>query len=118
MAESSSTPSPSPAKLSLPLRIFVSGLWCSGIVLVFAGLFLTLGASGLSCCLDKPTTTEFPPADPYDVAVDSQGRIYVALIYYGRVQRYSPEGKFETGWHVPVIGVFSLRTTSEGHVQV
>src|SRR5207245_479741 len=33
------------------------------------------------------TTTEFPLGHPVNVAVDSQGRIYVAENFYGRVQR-------------------------------
>ena len=61
---------------------------------------------------------EFPLSDPRDVAVDSQGRIYVAEGMYSRVQRYSPEGQFQLGWFVPTAGVFSLKTREGDRVQV
>src|SRR5688500_7504051 len=64
------------------------------------------------------TATEFPLGHPMDVAVDSQGRIYVAENFYHRVQRYSPDGKFQLGWSVPTAGAFALRTTPDDRIQV
>jgi hypothetical protein len=66
----------------------------------------------------KPNQVEFPLTEPRNVAVDSQGRIYVTLVWFGRIQRYSPDGKFERGWDVPVMGFFTIRTTPEDHVLV
>jgi hypothetical protein len=52
------------------------------------------------------------------VAVDSRGRIYVGVQIFHRIQRYSPDGRFERGWFVPTAGLFGLRTTADGHVEV
>jgi hypothetical protein len=73
--------------------------------------FAWIGGSGLA-------TMEFPINDIADVAVDSQGRIYVADSFHSRVQRYSPDGEFEHGWFVPTSGVFALRTTANDEVKV
>jgi NHL repeat len=64
------------------------------------------------------TRVEFPLSDPSDVAVDSKGRIYVADGMYSRVQRYSPEGRFQLGWFVPTAGVFALKTLDNDRLQV
>ena len=62
-------------------------------------------------------TTEFPLADPRDVAVDSHGRFYVVDAFHLRVQRYSPDGDFERGWFVPR-KVFAVRTTPDDRMVV
>ncbi|MBN1364843.1 MAG: hypothetical protein JW976_08565, partial [Syntrophaceae bacterium] len=42
--------------------------------------------------------TELPLGDIGGIAADSDGNIYVLANFYDRVQKYSPEGKFLTGW--------------------
>jgi hypothetical protein len=66
----------------------------------------------------KLSGMEFPLSHVADVAVDSHGRIYVAESFFQRIQRYSPEGRFERGWFVPTSGVFALRTTADDRVKV
>jgi hypothetical protein len=61
---------------------------------------------------------EFPLGDVSDVAVDSAGHIYVAENFHHRVQRCSPDGKFELGWFVPTGGFYGLRTTADDRVEV
>jgi hypothetical protein len=41
---------------------------------------------------------EFPLSDVQSMVVDSQGRIFVALAFYGRIQRYDSQGRFQRGW--------------------
>ena len=43
-------------------------------------------------------TFEFPLSDVQSMVMDSQGRIFVALAFYGRIQRYDPQGRFQLGW--------------------
>jgi len=66
----------------------------------------------------KLSSMEFPLGYINDVAVDSNGRIYVAEVIFHRVQRYSPKGRFEIGWFVPTPSVFALRTTKDDVVKV
>jgi hypothetical protein len=80
-----------------------------GVVLFLSGFGLFIGApvpTWAAWCFGWPKleTTEFPLGDPTDVAVDSQGRIYIAENFCHRVQRYSPVGKFERGWFVDTSG--------------
>ena len=65
-------------------------------------------------------TTELPFCDLKDVAVDSQGRIYVLDAFHGRVQRYSPDGQFQRGWIMPMSfsKVSGLRITPDDRVIV
>lgn len=64
-------------------------------------------------------TVEFPYGDLEDVAVDSQGRIYVGEGFHThRVQRYSPAGEFQCGWPVPTSGAFAIRTAPDGRLLV
>jgi hypothetical protein len=42
--------------------------------------------------------TPLPMGDPAGIAVDNKGNIYVALGFYYRIQKYSPEGMFLKGW--------------------
>lgn len=58
---------------------------------------------------------EFPLSHPTDVVADAQGRIYIALSFYDRVQVYSPSGAFLHGFFVPARGgTFCLRFDDNG----
>ncbi len=61
---------------------------------------------------------ELPLSDVNDVAVDSQGRIYVMIGAYHRIQRYSAEGEFQLGWHIPTAGASAICTTPDDRVKV
>jgi hypothetical protein len=91
-----------------------------GVSLFLFGLAIT-PAWHLVAWIGGPdvATVEFPLGDVEDVAVDSQGRIYVGTGFLAhRVQRYSPGGEFECGWPVPTSGAFAMRTTPDGWVLV
>jgi hypothetical protein len=90
-----------------------------GVALFLFGMGIVLGWTAASWIGgSRLKGTEFPLGDVRDVAVDSRGRIFVADGFFHRVQRYSPDGRFELGWFVPTAGVFALRTTDTDEVQV
>lgn len=86
-----------------------------------AGWLLT-GVVSQCTTRSQLATTEFPLGIPSDVAVDSQGRIYVVDELLGRVQRYSPDGEFERGWFGPrtdkKLKVFLVRIGDDDRVIV
>src|SRR5688572_3677847 len=57
---------------------------------------------------EASASMQFPLGHLEDVAVDSQGRIFVAEGLFHRIQRYARDGKFERGWFVPTAGAFAL----------
>lgn len=64
-------------------------------------------------------STEFPFGQLADVAVDADGRIYVAEAFNSRIQRYSRSGAFELGWFVPAYGgAFRITDIGEGYIIV
>jgi hypothetical protein len=90
-----------------------------GAALFFMGVGTVVGWKAFGWIApSRSAETEFPFGDLIDVAVDDQGRIYVADGFYSRVQRYSASGEFERGWFADTAGVFALRTTATGLVEV
>jgi hypothetical protein len=90
------------------ILLFTLGLvgWCSG-PLMSSGV-IPIGAE-----------TELPPALPQSVAVDSQGRVYLAVAFFSRVQQYDADGTFLRGWSVEAgRGTFRLRTNEAGQLEV
>jgi hypothetical protein len=61
---------------------------------------------------------EFPLGFPKGITADPQGRIYVGLQFYRRVQQYDRDGNFLTGWSIPTSGEFRIRTNSSGELEV
>lgn len=77
------------------------------VILIGASLlFLTIAlfTNGLLCVIGvNPWTTpstEMPLGSVESIAVDDQGRIYLALGFYNRVQQYDPDGHFLRGWFI------------------
>ena len=47
-----------------------------------------------------------PLSSPTGLAIDKEGYLYVALSTYGRIQKYSIDGKFTKGWFVNTAGAY------------
>ncbi|MDH4202371.1 MAG: hypothetical protein OEV87_05715 [Phycisphaerae bacterium] len=59
--------------------------------------------------------TELPLSEPEGIAVDSEGRIYLAIQIYSRVQVYLNSGEFINGWNVDAAGgVFNIWVEDDG----
>lgn len=54
--------------------------------------------------LQPPRSLQMPPGTIGDIELDRQGRIYLALQMYGRVQVYDNSGRFLYGWQVDTAG--------------
>lgn len=70
------------------------------ILKVFAIFFLLLGAIGcFAPYLSRPfySWTELPNTEPHGIVLDSNGNIYCGSKFYGRIQKYQPDGKFARG---------------------
>jgi hypothetical protein len=66
-----------------------------------------------------PRTVELPNADPTSLAVDQHGALYVTSTALGRIQKYSPDGRFEHGWFVESRGgVFGIAVQPAGLIEV
>jgi hypothetical protein len=71
-----------------------------GVVMALIGGASFLSGFVLSGDMDQSAlrTWELPLGNVQGMAVDSQGRIYLALAFYSRIQRYNAEGNFQLGW--------------------
>lgn len=65
-----------------------------------------------------PDRGDFPLGEPEGIAVDSQGRIYIGLQFYHRVQEYDKRGNFLVGWRIPTGARFRLRVNSKDELEV
>jgi hypothetical protein len=81
--------------------------------------------TGLACQLfgdrapDSIGKVCFPLSQPEDVIVDEQGRIYVALTFYGRVQVYNRDGAFLYGFFAKAWGgPLRLHFDADGRLNV
>lgn len=90
--------------------------------------FIGIGgfAAGFICAcvtlFNKPmvsTWARFPLGVLDCVAVDNRGNIYCGLAFYGRIQVYSPEGKFLRGWFVNAGGGgLRMKIDKDNHLHV
>ena len=71
-----------------------------GVIMALVGAAGFLSGFVLASGMDQSAlrTREFPLGDVQGMVVDSQGRIFLGLAFYGRIQRYDPRGDFELGW--------------------
>lgn len=64
-------------------------------------LFFFIGAIGLFVAFlagpYKPST-ELPNSEPHGIVLDKKGNIYCGSKFYGRIQKYGPDGKFIRGF--------------------
>jgi len=81
-------------------KFFLRSLSKIFLVIGLLGLFGFMNGFLTSCGLSFWVTpqTELPLGDPGPVAVDNQGNIYLAVKFYYRIQKYSPDGVFLKGW--------------------
>jgi hypothetical protein len=70
-----------------------------GAIGFLGGAFVALAGGGLSL-----QSVEFPLGDVQDIAVDSGGNILLALGFYGRIQLYDSQGRFQRGWSARASG--------------
>lgn len=65
----------------------------------FVAFFLLLGAVG--CFLPWigwPLWVESPNSEPHGIVLDSNANIYCGSRFYGRIQKYYPDGRFARGY--------------------
>ena len=79
-----------PVRLRKGLGIFLALVGATGFL---AGFYLASGADQAAL-----RSVELPLSDIQDMAVDSQGRTYLASAFYSRIQRYDAQGRFQLGW--------------------
>ncbi len=85
---------------------WIVGIVFSGLLLFFSlGLFV-FGVGGLSClpkCVRANLVSgkiQFPLSHLDGIAIDHNGRIYLAISNYSRIQVYTNEGDFSGGWFI------------------
>jgi hypothetical protein len=90
--------------------ILLSGLLA--VVSVFLGFFDTSGPIGIQGSIRSrllSADAQFPISNPSGFAVDRQGRVYLALPAYSRIQVYDSNGHFLKSWFVITAGgVFDI----------
>ncbi len=72
-----------------------------GVIGFSSGSILNLWGDELSSPLRG---VDLPLTEVADAKVDSQGRVYVALMFYCRIQVYDRDGNFLFGVHIPTGG--------------
>src|SRR4051812_42500387 len=91
----------------------------AGSTLFVFGSIAFIVAPLISAMVPLTRNTRFPLGDPDSADTDAAGRIYVTDGFYHRVQRFSPAGGFELGWHIPgAVGPFRIRTAPNSTVEV
>lgn len=96
-------------------RLFLT---LTGFALLILGIGGFVVGPFVSATIPLTTTKQFPLGDPESVDTDAAGSIYVAEGFYHRVQRYSPTGDFEIGWHIKAVGPFRLRVMPDSTIEV
>ena len=77
----------------------------AGALVAYAGSLLTL------------SSVDFSAGDITGAIRDSSDTTYIALAFYGRIQKYAPNGQFIRGWSADAKGgPFRIGFTPEGHV--
>lgn len=79
-------------------KFFSTALLCFCIWLMFSVALLTITTSMRTQIFSNKT--RFPLSTPDAIAVDKEGRIYLALGSHSRIQVYSSSGDFLQGWFV------------------
>jgi hypothetical protein len=96
-------------------------LFIVGLTAFFLGLFSGVGWKFLGRLEGSGFSRVEYPLNPshINIAVDSQGQIFVGDSVYGRVQRFSSAGQFECGWFVDAKGEdFTLKVDTNSQVEV
>jgi len=99
----------------LVLKKINAGVWVLAMLLSVLLLLVGIGLLGFNSEVSKVMThsirrslfsekTQFPLANPNGITIDNEGRIYLAIRAYGRIQVYSSEGDFIKGWFVDTYG--------------
>jgi hypothetical protein len=97
-------------------RIRSRHLEIAGLSLVAFGAILALGSFiGHHSC---PGWIPLPLGDLESITVDDQGRIYCLSGFYSRLQVYSSEGEYLTGWPVPYWRAMYMRVNSDGNIDI
>lgn len=68
------------------------------ILKLFATLFLLVGLVGWFAPLKSRSYTEIPNSEPHGIDVDNDGNIYCGSAFYGRIQKYTSDGRFIRGF--------------------
>ncbi len=76
------------------IALFIFGF----IIWGFAPAVSSLSPAKTSRILSS--NVRLPLGEPYGIAIDPEGNLYLALQSYGRIQKYSPRGDFISGWFV------------------
>jgi hypothetical protein len=89
------------------LSLNIAGLryWFGG-TLAAAGLigFIAGGVVAFAGDSLPLRSIEFPLGDVQDMAVDPSGNVVLALGFYGRIQVYDAQGRFQRGWSAEARG--------------
>lgn len=114
--------------IGLSLKRISAGLWFMGTALSILSLIISVGLGFFDgqnflpksvCARIFSNQTQFPIGDPRGLAVDNEGRIYIAIHSYSRVQVYSNEGEFITGWFIEAGGgSFYIWLEDNNHLHV
>jgi len=99
----------------LVLKKINAGVWVMAMLLSVLLLLIGVGLIGfnrqVSMFMMHSTQrflfsekTQFPIANLSGIAIDNEGRTYLAIRAYGRIQVYSSEGDFIKGWFVDTEG--------------
>ncbi len=73
----------------------------SNNLIALSAFFLLLGAIGWFLPFGgwpSDPHTQAPNSEPHGIALDSKGNIYCGSKFYGRVQKYYPNGRFSLGF--------------------
>lgn len=82
-----------------PLLVFKLRYWASTTLVVLGAVGFLGGALVALTGSRLPLRfVEFPLGDVQDIAVDAKGNILLALGFYGRIQLYDSQGRFQRSW--------------------
>lgn len=93
-------------------------LTLTGSALVILGIGGFVVGPFVSATVPLTNSTRFPLGDPDSVDTDAAGRVYVTEGFYKRVQRFTPAGEFDIGWHIDAVGPFRLRAMPDSTIEV
>jgi hypothetical protein len=97
------------------LKKINAGVWVMTMLLSFSLLLIGVGLLGFGSQVSKvmmqstrrflfSEKVQFPLTNLSGIAIDNDGRIYLAIQAYDRIQVYSSEGNFIKGWFVDAEG--------------
>jgi hypothetical protein len=79
--------------------------WMS-VTVALVGLFGFLGGAVVALAGNRlpMRAFEFPLGDVQDVDIDREGKVVLALGFYGRIQLYDANGRFRRSWSADALG--------------